>query len=615
MSMVILTELQSEVRRLLIAGSGLAAGDLRLKKLLPPLQKRGESIPVFAKVAEALERVINADSTKNAEQLLELAKLVHAILYTQGQTKIEGELAVLATLEFTLSTDFSYRCLNPVVEALTSKGSGRLEIIREAFEEGLLQDLRLINPLIMALDDKIPDIADLAAKALEKHGQQGQQLVPLLKKGVDFKGGKGQIRRIVLISKISGSREKEFYLEVAEKGSAEVKTSVAEVLKDLPECEAVLLKLSKDRSKKVRAASLYSLAYFDSEAAGQRLCEVFQSKERDSVLLPLKISKVKSITHMLVAEGKKLLQQLLELEEGVYSLSKKKDDVITGFITVLDCMEEKQGSEIIDFLKECCLHVSHLQKLEFYQDERRKKTLIIGELVARSIVCARNREVYELFYSVQDQFDECLFAYAFKAALEVLNPQQIFERYTPYLKKGRHSGEGKTILRTMETLITFASVQYGSESDILRNRGGFAWDSRWLNVLVSLDEIRLVCRLISKNDLEAVEYLQNGLRKIKQTNELNKLYDIIRGLLQAEYPDVLNVIMSVMKELFMKQSIFAAKFNKFAPVLLFLPPQNADALEKFAMENKDINKIIAAKVLEMAQQLRKKGNLVAASQN
>jgi hypothetical protein len=53
------------------------------------------------------------------------------------------------------------RVLKPLLEALTTVGSGRLEIIRDAYERGAFQDLRLIAPALAALDDTYAEIGDL----------------------------------------------------------------------------------------------------------------------------------------------------------------------------------------------------------------------------------------------------------------------------------------------------------------------------------------------------------------------------------------------------------------------------------------------------------------------
>ena len=63
MSIAVLTQVYDEVRRLAIAGSVVARGDFRLKKLIPPLEQAGAKAPVFAKVAEAVKAVVESNGT------------------------------------------------------------------------------------------------------------------------------------------------------------------------------------------------------------------------------------------------------------------------------------------------------------------------------------------------------------------------------------------------------------------------------------------------------------------------------------------------------------------------------------------------------------------------
>ena len=79
MSIAILTQVNDEMRRLAIAGSVTAAGDFRLKQLLPPLEQAAAKAPVFGKVAEAVKAVVEANEKTSAEALLELTTLVNAI--------------------------------------------------------------------------------------------------------------------------------------------------------------------------------------------------------------------------------------------------------------------------------------------------------------------------------------------------------------------------------------------------------------------------------------------------------------------------------------------------------------------------------------------------------
>jgi hypothetical protein len=72
MSIPVLTQVYDEVRRLSIAGSVVAPGDFRLKKLLPALEPAGKKAPVFAKVAQAVTGVVESSDKTSAQALLEL---------------------------------------------------------------------------------------------------------------------------------------------------------------------------------------------------------------------------------------------------------------------------------------------------------------------------------------------------------------------------------------------------------------------------------------------------------------------------------------------------------------------------------------------------------------
>src|SRR5437870_3420763 len=133
MSIEVLTQVYDEARRLAIAGSVVAGGDFRLKKLIAPLEQASAKAPVFAKVAEAVKAVVDAKEQTSADALLELATLVSAILYTQGETGAAGTLDAIETADLGAPTaQASARVLKPLLEALTTTGSGRLELIKDA---------------------------------------------------------------------------------------------------------------------------------------------------------------------------------------------------------------------------------------------------------------------------------------------------------------------------------------------------------------------------------------------------------------------------------------------------------------------------------------------------
>src|SRR6185437_3342960 len=127
MSLALIEESAKEVRRLAIAGSPLAVGDFRIKKLIAPLEQAGAKVPVFAQVAKSMSDLANGTEAESPARLLALSTLLNAILYTQGQT---GAAAPFAELEIyatnCTSTRTTARALKPLIAALTNSGAGRL---------------------------------------------------------------------------------------------------------------------------------------------------------------------------------------------------------------------------------------------------------------------------------------------------------------------------------------------------------------------------------------------------------------------------------------------------------------------------------------------------------
>lgn len=137
MSTALLQELHQEVKRLYIAGSELAAEDFRLKRLLPQFQQLGERAPIFKRLGEGIALVIASDPSEgssSAQQLQDLSVLLSSVLHTQGVTSPDGELLEVQVHPLSLPTQFSYRKLSAVQLALSTRGGGRYEIIKEAYE-------------------------------------------------------------------------------------------------------------------------------------------------------------------------------------------------------------------------------------------------------------------------------------------------------------------------------------------------------------------------------------------------------------------------------------------------------------------------------------------------
>jgi hypothetical protein len=614
MSIALVVETQNEVKRLLVAGSELGADDFRLKKLLPLLKKAGESVPVFARLADTMEKVVNPGEGKVSDHLLELANLVNAILYTQGQSGREGTLEDMNSLQLSPDTRLSFRWLKPVLDALTSKGSGRTEVIRNALEEGMFEDLRLIQPLINALDDHYAELVELVFHALLNYGPA---ISPVLKNSIDFSGGKGHGRRLELLARFLGKEGRDFYLEVVEKGSVDVKTVAIRALKDLPDCLELLLELSRERRKEIREASLYALAHLDLEPAVQRLFEVYNSKEQSLALEPVKISKSPGITRMFLEEAEKALEILLRSEQQGFSLFAKKveppaAEEIEKFAALLYTLEGKKGEAVFAFLKKCFSHSKHLQQFQVNRKIENNTDNTLARMTACNLLAMEMPEAYDLLDTALRQYDSFLLGYCFEAAVRSREPDYVFDRYARYLKGGRKSFEGEEILRVLDGYVDFdnryrlaetAGERMYNQRPARAGKDEIRWDRRWPKPLADIDELRLVCRLTSAGDKASVQYLLKKVEGQKDFNApLNK--DILQGLLQAEYPLIMEVVQLVLDYNFKRAINYLGYYVKdFTRVLRLLPKKYAKDIESFAA---GYNNEAAAKLFEVAQELRGK---------
>ncbi|TYP68381.1 hypothetical protein [Paenibacillus methanolicus] len=298
MSIAILTELQAEVRRLFIAGSGLAASDPRLLKLQPQLAKLGESSLAFKKLDEGVRKTTEASGAAAAAALLELSGLLHAMLYTQGKSEPRGASVPIDALGSAGRTTISYRKLAPVLEALTSRGSGRLQVLRQGQKDGVFHDFRAFLPAVQGLAD-VPEIAEyLARKVLPSIGAR---IVPVLLRQFDVQGGKADARMLGVIHAIEGEKQLALYERAAREGAVELQIEAIGLLARYDGFLPLLLEHSQDGLRAIRQAAYDALALQEHEEAAKRLMEALPGRDSDMVIEPIRQSRYAPLEQRVVA--------------------------------------------------------------------------------------------------------------------------------------------------------------------------------------------------------------------------------------------------------------------------------------------------------------------------
>lgn len=279
MSLPLIAVTAAEVHRLAIAGSALAADDFRLKKIVPQLEALGAKAPIFTRIAQGVQSVIGeTDAAKAGRALLDLSTLLTAIQYTQSPHGAEGEFTPINTgvLSWT-PTVAGYRSLAAVVDALTTTGEGRLEIVRDAAERGLFKDLRLMQPAVGALSDRFGELADFVAE--HAIPQFGPVVIPMLKTGFDPKGGNPHARRLRALCRVDAEEGRAFARAALEEARKEVKVAAIEGLRGSDADVELILGFTKDRSEDVRHSAIRALAGISDERARKALNSLFKGKD------------------------------------------------------------------------------------------------------------------------------------------------------------------------------------------------------------------------------------------------------------------------------------------------------------------------------------------------
>lgn len=519
MSTSLLQELMQEVRRLYIAGSELAAGDFRLKRLLPQFVQLGERSPVFKRLGEGIAALIEpptGQTGRSAEALQELGTLLGSVLRTQGTAAPEGELKPVESRPMPLSTDLSYRKLAAVKSALTTTGSGRYEVIVQAFEAGMFRDLRLLPHAVAALDDPYSEIADFAMMRILP--AYGHSVVPLLTETFDPSGGKPEARKLRVIGEAGGEDAAEFVLRAAEAGSDEVRTTAIELLAGRERYEEALLGYTKDKKKAIRAAAYRALAEGGSARAAARLYEAFSGKDIELAAEAASRCEAGELAESLVRDFAAELRQAEELKDDV----KKREAVRVKIGHYLTALDGKRSGGLLDafayateryplFVSYGWMELFDAAASFFEKEDGEQSLALLHELERRNV-----RYV----------------PYAFRASLRLLPPEKLYERYVGAMRNHWKLHTNRDVAKRKQAL--FAAIQSivvsreyreypmlwnGSDEtttlatvvmtppEQLAER----WDARWLDCFIEQNALELACAFARPGHEGCVAFLLDKL--------------------------------------------------------------------------------------------------------
>lgn len=581
MSIAVLIEVFDETRRLAIAGSAVAPGDFRLKKLIPLLEKSGEKAPVFTKVAQAVSAVVGSNEKNAAPALLELTALVCAILYTQGESGMAGEMKPLETVDLgQQTTQASARILKPLLEALSTTGSGRMELIKDAQERGTFKDLRLVKPALKGLDDPYPEVGQFLAAQVLPH--YGRAILPELKAKLDIKGKAGHLHRLQLLHTLDPEGSREIVQLVLGEGSKEMKVAAIDCLGTSEGDLVYLLEQSRAKAKDVRAAALRALT---AASASTNDVIVALKKAVSGEDLELIISRVRS-TKLL-----EIRQFVVEQAEAAAAKALKANDkaeqgkTIHRLQQLVACLEGRADGEAEAFLLKC---FENRKKFEAIKSDPAGADL--NDSVAH-VMSLGGTKLQKQLAGQAKLLSGLSLRPAIMAARATMSPAAFFEEFNSLLKgwaEKRTKKNGDEFDRAQALIQVLTSSSYDAHW-IYRPTFGYerrpaaagqealpAIDPRWLDAAVAAGAGELVCALARPGHAGANQFLSEMLNEAKKPHEAQA---VLQTMVKVEHPGAVDALIDALKKLAKDSSHYYLGYW-YGPMIAELPKSAAARLDE-----------------------------------
>lgn len=443
--MEILYNLQQEINRLFIAGSKFAKADPRLQKHIPTLNKLGEKAPVFAKLAKDIEELLQTDSQQSAEKLMEISTLLYSILYTQGQT-IEANATLKKQVPniplSQINTEFSYLQLKPVIQALTTSNSGRLEILTDAFERNIFKDSRTFPYLNIALADKYSDLCDYIENTIIP--SVGKAIIPFLAEGFKYEDKTENVRRLRLLNHFEYDQIAMMIEKIFEENLPNLQSEAINILSNDSKNEEFITNLTSDKNKTIRGAAYRALAKIGTHSSLEKLYNLYannKNKTNQTLLAEaLSIGKIPFFfkqTYNLVLIH---FEKLLNIDK---SDKKALDNAMDRFCTDMELFKNKDYPEVYDFFERIFTDKTYTDlikkaKLHHYDDTIHSKIIeALNTFDTYRVLSFYERNINNLpsknwYYSAWYNY--------FSKAVNFYPKEKIFDIFSPQFEKNISMG-------------------------------------------------------------------------------------------------------------------------------------------------------------------------------
>jgi hypothetical protein len=557
MSIAVLAQVYDEARRLAIAGSVVAAGDFRLKKLIPPLEKAGEKAPVFTKVAQSAQAVIDSSEKTASANLLELTTLVSAILYTQGETGIDGEMKPIETTDLGKhQTQVGARVLKPLLEALSTTGSGRLELIKDAVQRGVFCDLRLVKPALTAIDDTYGEIGDLIADDILP--MYGKAILPELRSRLDVKGKGGHVRRLRLLHQLDAPSARDLVKQALEDGSKEMKVAAIECLGDADEDLSYLLEQTRAKAGDVRAAALRALANLKTapDDVVTALKKAIGGADLEAIVESVRGCSLPTIHDFVLEQAEQQIGAMLKEKD-----KNKQGAAVNRLQHLLMCLDGRTDVKTEVFLSRC-----FARQAEFAAVKSEPSGADVNELLA-ALMARGTPRTQEQLVAARDSLPAGMFGSVFLAARMTVPPARVYEMFANLLKPEAEKRSKKAAFDADRANVLAAALAddgtgYLGRFHFYGRRRWYRWqdpeesavvlpalDPRWLDTAIEARRIELVKALARPDHAGTVKYLSEELAaQSNKKDAVHVVLGVLETMIRVRHPDATDAIVALLKQ-------------------------------------------------------------------
>jgi hypothetical protein len=576
MSIQTLVQVFDETRRIAVAGSAVAPGDFRLKKLIPLLEQAGAKAPIFAKVAQSAQAVVNSTEATASTALLELTTLVNAILYTQGETGIAGELKPIQTANTAAqATQASARLLKPLLEAFSTTGSGRFELMSEAFDRGLFNDIRLIQPALKAIDDPNPEIGRFICKDVLP--TYGKAVFADIQRTLDIKGkSAGHLNRLRLLHKIDPQLARPLVIAALADGSKEIKVVAVECLGISQEDIPLLIEHAKSKAKEVRSAALNALTA-SANTSPEALAAI--KKAIDGADLILIANALRQCTLAPIVD------HLLDAAQTQFATLLKEKDVknqglhIERMRILLACLSKWPDPRAEAVVSKCFEEEKALAKI--------KSTPSGTDLyeLSAAFMAQGSQKLQSQLAKAHAQLKGPTAEHAFLAARQVAAPGAFYAEFAPVLKT-LAAGKKKTPDHEKSELLVKV-LTYDESHNYNMFIGHFHYaavlgqplkplDPKWLDAAVEIGIDDLVIHLARPDHAPTLKFLST---RVAAHEDISDATDLVQAMVKLKHPEAVDSILAMLKKL--AQSPTAHHYSRwYTHVIPDLPKSAAPKFEQ-----------------------------------